>query len=151
MKYRIYIESDILHEEEYRAAQGKAANIIEEAGADFIKEVFNEALDFAWHDLEKTWRAVKKADEIYANTSLMPLVGNSYMGAPVIFNGMMERAIKENVKGKSVFIMRSIKDVQWDMIEVKLMKKAFKHNDLYMYDENRNMVKVDISKIKKAR
>lgn len=123
MKRRIFLESDILHEDEFRSAKRDARCIAEKNGEEF--KDFDEALDFAWHDLDKTWKAVKAADEIYANTSLMPLVGNSYMGAPVIFNGMMERAIKEKVKGKDVYILRTLADIDWDMIEVKLMSKAF--------------------------
>ncbi len=151
MKRRIFIESDILHDDEYRSAQRQVANLLEDKGEGFIEAVFDEALDFAWHDLEKTWASVKKADEIYADTSLMPLVGNSYMGAPVIFNGMCERAIKEKVTGKSVYILRSLDNIDWDMIDFKIMKKAFKHNDLYMYDENREMFKVDVAKLKERK
>ena len=149
MKRRIFLESDILHSDEYRSVQRQVSLLLEEKGEKFIKGIFDEALDFAWHDLEKTWKAVKKADEIYANSSLMPLVGNSYMGAPVIFNGMCERAIKENVTGKSVFVLRPLKDIYWDMIDFPLMKKAFKKNSLYMYDNERNIIKVDVAKIKK--
>jgi hypothetical protein len=107
-------------------------------------------LDYAWHDLENTWAAVKISDEIYATSSLMPLTGGSYIGAPVIFNGMCERAVKENVTGKSVIILNTLENIEWGMIDMKIMKKAFKDNDLYMYDENYdNLVKVDIKKLKK--
>lgn len=153
MKRRIFIESDILHDDEYRTVQGEVCNLLEENGEQFNEQnVFDEALDFAWHDLEKTWKAVKAADEIYANSSLMPLVGNSYMGAPVIFNGMCERAIKENIKGKSVFILRPLSQIDWYMIDIKTMKKAFKENSLFMYDEDYDkLIRVNVSKIKGSR
>lgn len=79
----------------------------------------------------------------------MPLSGGSYMGAPVIFNGMCERAIKEGIEGKSVFILNSIKNINWYMIYIPIMQKTFEKNNLYMYDENYDMKKVDTSKIRK--
>lgn len=150
IKRRIFIESDILQADEFRNAQREVSDLAKSKGLKYVDRVFSQVLDFAWHDLEKTWDAVKKADEIYSDSALMPLVGNSYMGAPVIFNGMCERAIKENVEGKSVFILRSLKDIHWDMIDIKLMKQAFRKNSLYMYDDEReNIIKIDVSKIKK--
>jgi len=146
---RIYIESDILSAEEVRRVQREVKDLCDTAAVKCTRRVFSEMLDYAWHDLEKTWAAVKKADEIYSESSLMPLCGNSYMGAPVIFNGMCERAIKEGVEGKSVFILNSLKSIYWDMIDIPTMKKAFKKNSLYMYDENHEMKKVDVSKIRK--
>lgn len=148
MKKRIFIESDILHDHEYRSVQRQVSKLLTEKGEPFNKNVFDQLLDFAWYDLEKTWSAVKDADEIYANSSLMPLVGNSYMGAPVIFNGMCKRAINENVVGKSVFILNKLKNIWWDHIDFKLMKKAFKKNTLYMYDDNYDLIKVNVSKLK---
>lgn len=151
MKRRIFIESDILHADEFQSAKWHVANLLEARGEKFIKkEVFDEVLDYAWHDLEKTWAAVKKADEIYATSSLMPLVSNAYMGAPVIFNGMCERAIKENVTGKFVFILNTLDNIDWDMIDLKIMRKAFKWNSLLMYNSDHStMVNVNVSKIKK--
>ena len=64
-KRRIYIESDILHVDEIRNAQREVEEICEEKSAECIKRVFSEILDYAWHDLDKTWQSVKKADEIY--------------------------------------------------------------------------------------
>lgn len=90
--------------------------------------------------IEKTWKAVKLADEIWAKSSLMPLSGSSYTGAPVIFNGMCERAIKENVTGKSVFILSNLKYINWYMINVKVMKQAFNENDLFWLCIMTNMI-----------
>jgi len=112
----------------------------------YVDRVFSKILDYAWHDLEATWDAVKNADEIYSTTSLMPLCGG-YSGAPVIFNGMCERAVKEKISGKKVFILNSLENIEWDSIDKKIMKKAFKNNDLYMYDEEHNLVKIDVKKI----
>jgi hypothetical protein len=150
IKRRIYIESDILHADEIRTAQREVEAIWKEKSVECIKRIFSEVLDFAWHDLEKTWNAVKKADEIYSTSSLVPLCGGSYMGAPVIFNGMCERAIKENVQGKDVYILNKLEYIHWDMIKIDLMQEAFKNNNLFMYNDNYNMEKVDVSKINKT-
>lgn len=149
IKRRIFIESDILHANELERNQRKVFELCYEKKVKCIKRVFAEVLDRAWHNLEKTWISVKAADEIYADSSLMPLIGNSYMGAPVIFNGMCERAIKENVKGKSVYILNSLNNINWYMIDIPLMKQAFKDNDLFMYNDDYEIVKVDVSKIRK--
>lgn len=150
IKRRIYIESDILHADEFRDAQQTVRNYINSFGLKVVDRVFSDVLDFAWHDLEKTWQAVKDADEIYATSSLMPLSGGSYIGAPVIFNGMCERAIKEGITGKSVFILNHPKYISWHMIDIKLMKQAFSKNDLYMYtDDYDSLEKFDVSKVKK--
>lgn len=149
IKRRIYLESDILHADELRSAQREVANMCDDKKVKYTNRVFSEVIDFAWYDLAKTWEAVKKADEIYSDSSLIPLSGNSYTGAPVIFNGMCERALKENVTGKDVYILNSLSNIHWDMIDIPLMKKVFKNNNLFMYDENYNIAKVDVSKIKK--
>lgn len=146
---RIFIESDILHASDLRSAQRDVRALCEGKGTECTKRVFSEVLDYAWHDLEKTWTAVKKANEIYADSSLMPLSGGSYMGAPVIFNGMCERALKEKITGKDVYILNSIKNINWYMIDIPLMKKAFTKNNLLMYNDEYEMIKVDVKKIKK--
>lgn len=148
IKYRIYLESDVLHASELSSAQGEVIDLCEAKGLKFVRRVFSDVLDYAWHDLQKTWEAVKKADEIYSDSSLIPISGGSYMGAPVIFNGMCKRAIQENVRGKDVYILNYLTSIYWDMIDIPTMKKAFKHNNLFMYDEERNIIKVDVSKIK---
>lgn len=150
IKRRIYIESDILHADEIRSVKREVREICKKKSVKCIERVFSEILDYAWHDLNKTWGSVKKADEIYARSSLMPLAGGSYMGAPVIFNGMCERAINEKVKGKDVYMLVSLEDIDWDMIDMSIMRKAFKHNNLYVYNDEFSfeMQKVDISNIK---
>lgn len=150
IKRRIFLESDILQADEFHSAQREVSQLVSAKGFKCVGRVFSQVLDFAWHDLEKTWAAVKNADEIYAVSSLIPLSGGSYIGAPVIFNGMCERAIKENVTGKSVYILNQLKNIDWYMIDLDLMKKTFKENDLYMYDDDyENLIKVDVTKVKK--
>ncbi len=148
IKRRIYIESDILHADEFRTAQDTVSDFVKRDKLKCVERVFSDVLDFAWHNLETTWLAVKNADEIYAMSSLIPLSGGSYSGAPVIFNGMCKKAIEENVTGKKIVILNDLKNIYWDMIDINLMKKAFKENDLYMYDDDSDLVKIDVSKIK---
>ena len=147
-KRRIYIESDILKANEFSDAKREVKHLLSYEMLTYVERVFSDVLDFAWHDLEGTWNAVKIADEIYTTSSLMPLVGNSYMGAPVIFNGMCERAVKEKINGKKVIILNSLENIEWDMIDIPMMKKAFKKNDLYAYDDEYELIKVDITKLK---
>ena len=146
IKRRIYIESDILHADEFAAARRAVARFCKAKGVEYVGRVFSDVLDFAWHDLEKTWEAVKLADEIYAISSLIPMGGGN--GAPTIFNEMCNRAVAEKVEGKSVIILNEFKHVEWYYIDMKVMKKAFKKNSLYMYNDEHELVKVDIAKIK---
>ena len=151
IKVRIYIESDILHADEFRNAQREVKSFADSFNLQCVDRVFSKVIASAWHDLENTWKVVKSADEIYSTSSLMPLIGGSYMGAPVIFNGMCERAIKEKVEGKIVIVLNSLKNIHWDYIHIPTMKKAFKKNDLMMYnDDYDGFIKVDVSKIKQS-
>lgn len=63
MKRRIFIESDILHKDELETAQDIVANVLEDMGESFIKNVFDETFDFAWHKekLPNVWAAIKKS------------------------------------------------------------------------------------------
>ncbi len=152
IKRRIYIESDILNADEFRGAQREVFDFAEKNGLKCVDRVFSQVLDRAWHDLENTWKAVKSADEIYSTSSFIPLCGNPSMGAPVIFNGMCKRAVKENISGKSVIVLNQLKNICWDHIDIPIMKEAFKKNSLFMYDDKyENLVKVEISKIKKIK
>jgi len=151
IKIRIYIESDILHASEFRSAQREVLDFAKEQGLECVDRVFSKVLDRAWHNLESTWQAVKDADEIYATSSLIPLCGDPRMGAPVIFNGMCERAVKEKITGKSVIILNKLENINWDYIDIAMMKKAFKANSLFMQDDNFDLVKIEVSKIKKRR
>lgn len=148
VKNRIYIESDILQADEFRNAQREAFDFAEASGEKCVERVFSTVLDHAWHDLEKTWTAVKNADEIYATSSLVPMGGGN--GSPTIFNGMCAKAVKEGVTGKKVVILNRLENICWDYIDIKIMKKAFASNDLYMYNESYDgFEKIEISKIKK--
>ena len=59
------------------------------------------------------------------------------------------RAIKENITGKKVILLTNLKYVSWTFIDIALMKKAFAHNSLMMYNDKYELEEVDISKVKK--
>jgi len=61
IRRRIYIESDILHADELRNAQITVVRLCDKKSVKYVRRVFSEVLDFAWHDLEKTWESVKKS------------------------------------------------------------------------------------------
>lgn len=148
---RIYIESDILNADEFCNAQREVLDLTKNKGLKCVDRVFSKVLDKAWHNLEKTWKEVKNADEIYSTSSLLPLIGDSYTGAPVIFNEMCKKAIDENIINKSVIILNQLKNIYWDHIDISIMKKAFKKNSLFMYDdEYENLIKINVSKIKNS-
>lgn len=149
VKVRIYIESDILQASEFRDAQRTVAQIAKKNKEKCVPRIFSKVLAHAWHDLEGTWAAVKAADEVYATSSLLPLSGGTYMGAPAIFNGMCDRAIKENITGKSVIILNNMKYISCNYIDIPMMKKAFTDNLLVMYNDEYELVNVDVSSIKK--
>lgn len=150
IKIRIYIESDILQADEFTSAQSAVFDFAKQKSLKCVDRIFSQVIDRAWRDLERTWRAVKDADEIYATSSFVPLCGDPSMGAPVIFNGMCKRAIKENLTGKSIIVLNTLKNISWNWIDIQSMKQAFKENDLFMYDDRYdNLIKVDVSKIKK--
>lgn len=149
---RLFIETDILHESELKSAQRRVANILEDAGIPFGKDVFDETKDFAWHDADAAWEAVKRADEIYGDSALVPLCGyGSYTGAPVVMDVMMKKAIDENITGKSLFFLRAFKDIEWEGVDNKLMKIAFKKNKLFTMEYDGNdykFVPVDAKKMR---
>lgn len=149
IKRRIYIDSDIVQADEFTSAQRAAYDFAEDLGLKCVERVFSEVLEFARRDMEKTWKAVKAADEIWAMSSLMPL-HNGYAGAPVIFNFMCKKALEENITGKSIFLLTDFSNIYWNMIEIPLMKKVFKKNYLYAYNDNGyDLVKFDVTKVKK--
>lgn len=141
---RIFIDSDVIDEDEVDTALLRIGWAMQ---SDDIE--FDEVVDFAWHEGEKAWEAVKSADEIYASTSLVPLCGyGTYTGSVVVFDVMMQKAIDENITGKSVFLLRSKEDIEWDGIDIQLMPEAFKNNKLFTFEVDK-FVEVNIRSLVK--
>lgn len=129
---RLFIESDVLKEDEYRTAQRRLHRIFRSTNTIHIEEIFDETVAFAWHKADNAWEAVKRADEIYANSGLVPLCGyGTYTGSVVVFDVMMQKAIDEGIEGKSVYFLREIDDIDWEAIDLKLLDVAFRKNYLY--------------------
>lgn len=144
---RIFIDSVKADEDEVESAEFTIEIMLNKKNLPIPTPIFNQVVSNAWHEADIAWEAVKSADEIYANSSLVPLSGfNSYTGSPVVFDVMMEKAITEDVRGKSVFFMRPFKNIYWEQIDVELLDKAFKHNFIYTL-EDRDFVQVDIDKV----
>jgi hypothetical protein len=147
---RLFIETDILQKDELHSAQRTVRYILEDQGIPSHENVFDEIIDRAWHEWERAWEAVKRADEIYGDSSLVPLSGfGTYTGAPVVMDVMMKKAIEEKITGKSLYFLRDFNDIEWEGIDYKLLKKAFKKNKLFTLERGSNndeFVEVDISK-----
>jgi hypothetical protein len=132
---RLFIETDILKKSELGTAQNDVEMVLVKKGLPFHEDIFDEVKDFAWQQADAAWEAVKRADEIYGDSSLVPLCGyGTYTGAPVIMNVMMQKAIDEDIRGKSLIFLREFANIHWDQIDRKLLKKAFKYNKLFTYD-----------------
>ncbi len=151
---RLFIETDVLQESELDTARITVAGILREKGIPYSDNVFDETKDFAWHEADEAWDAVKRADEIYGDSALVPICGvGTYSGAPVIMDTMMRKTIDEGIKGKSLYFLRPFKDIWWDEIDRDLMRKAFKENKLFTleFDDDEceyQFTEVDIDKIK---
>lgn len=147
---RIFIDSDIVQEDELRTAQRRLSLIFEKSNIPYVDNVFDGVVDFAWHEADKAWTAVKSADEIYANSSLIPLCGyGSYTGSVVVMDVMMQKAIDEDVRGKSIYFLRSYDNIEWEGIDMSLIDKAFKHNFIYTleFNDDYKFEQVDIDKL----
>jgi len=141
---RIFIDSDVIQDDEVGTAE-YTIEIAKGIQGDFT---FDQVVGFAWHDGVPAWEAVKSADEIYANTSLVPLCGyGSYTGSVVVMDVMMEKAIAENITGKSIYFLRPFKDIDWEGIDMELVDKAFRKNYLYTLESDYKFEQVDIDSL----
>lgn len=144
---RLFIESDTLDQAELNTAKRRVYMILDKNKIHCSDEVFDEIKDFAWHEGVEAWEAVKRCDEIYAMSGLIPLLGyGSYTGAPVVMDRMMQAAVAENITGKSVIFLRKFADIDWNNIDLTLLDKAFRKNFLFTLEE-KEFVQVDIDKI----
>lgn len=134
---RIFIESDIVDDAQLRRLERNVYNYWNNKGVVLPDDIFDEVIDRAWHDPERAWNAIKEADEIYAVSSLTPLLGyGTYTGAPVVFNTMMQKIIDTELTGKSLILQTSLDDIDWDDIDPELLDKAFKKNFMYVLEWN---------------
>jgi hypothetical protein len=109
-------------------------------------DFFDETLTEATFNSQDAWEAVKRNDEIFAESSLIDMMGVS---GGLLFNNMMYMAIKENVIGKKVYFFSSKDSIWWDNLNADLFEKAFKENDLFTHEVGEGWVKIDIAEILK--
>jgi hypothetical protein len=148
MTKRLFIDSDVLDEGELHTAQLHVELYLEAKGIPFCKDVFDEIIANAWHEPVPAWEAVLRADEIYASSGLVPLCGyGSYTGSPVVMDVMMQRAVDDKITGKSVIFLRPYKDIDWENVDSKLLKKVFKKNNKLFTFDNNELRQVDVNKI----
>lgn len=128
---RLFLESDILIEDELGTCQCTVELIHKKKGITIDNpEVFDVVIDKATWRLKEVWDAIKDCDEIYSNSSLLPL-GGSYNGSPLILDKMCENCIKEDIRGKSLYFLVPIKSVSFGWIDLSNLKMALTHNKLY--------------------
>lgn len=106
-------------------------------------EFFNETFTEATFNSQDAWEAVKRNDEIFAESSLIDMMG---INGGLLFNNMMYMAIKEDVKGKKVYFFSSKNDIWWSNLTEDLFVKAFKENDLFTH-EGKGWEKANIDEI----
>lgn len=99
------------------------------------KKFFWKVVDNARFE-PKLFDYIQEAEEIYMSTSIVPLVSHTRIGSPEVWDKMMKLAVAENVTGKKVFISRCKEDIEWGNLDKKLLRKAFKKNQLYTAERN---------------
>jgi len=91
---------------------------------------------------------ISKHDEIYISTAF---ITNYIEHSIMLFNSMMYKVAENDIRGKSLFIFRTFNAICWDNLKLSLLDKAFKHNFLYVIEENtktyNTWVQVDIDKL----
>lgn len=96
---------------------------------DFFDTVMSNAMDYH----EETFKLIKEHDEIYCSTRLIPM-GGAY-GSGILMNNLMYKAIKNNITGKSLYIMGKLSNIMWGELNKKLFQQCFKVNKLFILDK----------------
>lgn len=135
---RLFLQSDFLRDDQLDRAQLRVRYILRDMGLPFIKEVFDKAVGYAWHDFPATWKLILAHDEIYADSSLYGLNGKrTYVGAPPLMDNMMQYAFEQKVTGKSLFFLTTMEEILWDNINLSLFEKVFSNNKLFCINSRR--------------
>ena len=147
---RIFIEID--PDNEYNKSQLKSSmrgclflHDIDSDGERFFDRVICEA-----RFEPNLFEYIRLADEIYMDSSLMPLVTYTRIGAPELWDTMMAKAAEAGLEKKSVYIKRELKDIDFENIDAELLDRVFRKNFLYVanYDTYR-WEQVDIDSLLK--
>jgi hypothetical protein len=111
-----------------------------------LRRFFHEVKTDAMFGIAEVYEAVKNADEIYADTALLPNFGTSE-GA-IVFDNMMYRVAEDKVINKSLYIFRKYDAVDWGSLNGRLINKAFTKNYMYVIsDDESSWEQVDIDKL----
>lgn len=108
---------------------------------DFFDEIITEAT----YNSQEAWQSIKRNDEIFAESSLIDMMGIS---GGLLFNNMMYMAIVENVTDKKVYFFSSKNEIWWENLNAKLFDQAFTKNEMYTAEGN-NWVKVSVNDVSK--
>lgn len=84
----------------------------------------------------EAWEAVKSHDEIFAESSLIDMMGVS---GGTLFNNMMYHTIEAGLTGKKVYFFSSKEDIWWDNLERDLFEKAFLNNQLFTLESDKEL------------
>lgn len=151
MPKRMFIESDVLREDELNDAKRTVYYSLPDLSENERKsEIFDTVIEHAWHNPEKAWQAILEHDEIYANSSLVPLAGG-YTGAPVVMDTMMRLARQQKVTNKSLFFLVPKEDIWWHGIDTKLLKKCFAEGKNKLYCINQEHSEFELINVKNLR
>ena len=96
------------------------------------EKFFDEAITNATYSSKEVWEAIKRNDEIFAESSLIDSMGVS---GGTLFNAMMYNCIKENISGKKMYLFSSEKDIWWDNLNRDLFKKTFENDKNTLYTQ----------------
>lgn len=133
---RLYIEND--HNIDLSRVKSYLRDLYNYKGEP--EKFFDEIFTNATFDSLRAWNAVKRNDEIFAESSLIDSMGVS---GGMLFNNMMYLAINEKIIGKKVYLFSDYEDIWWDNLKPTLLKDAFEFNELFTLEEE-GWKKVDI-------
>lgn len=144
---RLFIEIDKINkhnEWELESSLDTAQELVDYNGKEpFFWKVVDNA---RWEP--NLFEYIKEADEIHMSTSIVPLVTYTSIGSPALWNSMMQLAIEQKLKNKSVFIQRKFSDIEWGNLDQKLLNNAFKYNFLFtVNDDYLGWEQVDIDRL----
>ena len=96
-------------------------------------EVFDTKIYEALFNGQEVWAQVKKHDQIYCSTSLIPLYGA--VGSGSLFRNMIHLAASEGVAGKEIYIVNRFESISWHELDsFALTAKVFESNKLFVWD-----------------
>lgn len=144
---KMYIASAAVGEIEIKTVLRRVFYALHLDGVTPREEFFDRIVANAWINQEEAWNAIKLADEVYTDTSLVALGGNSsYNGSVALFDALIKKAVTHKLTGKSIFIVRPSSEIQWRGIDLSMLPAAFEKNRLFTL-EGKKFQQVDVNKL----